>query len=444
MTVGVSLPNDDEDEESEDEENEEVDEEDEGEEAEEVNRDFRSLQAERDDSNRDQLQNLEDQAARLSIGDAETLEPPSFNKIWGELMQDAHYRQSLFNSHCVLNDLRGAASLLETYKDDPFVSWRNKDGVNCIALAAVEGHDTMIQFLHDKGGDLNNADTRRRTPLMEAALWGRLKVVNFLLEHGADPYAKDHKGRGVYFYSRPSRRTARMREVFNHYQESSEAELNRRIIAIKLQASEPVIGAEETASSSSNEPKRGHFFTTTTGWGTQISFYEQIIAYDVPDRHKAVARLDRGRLFPVVSAASGWRTDFAVEHVLDNRLWRDRVLELCQLIGYALPEDHRDEPRRPGSFNASHAEKKLVAYYINQHVILPSVLFGGVAVDQPGEWMQQDLKLQHLATLSPRIPIVRASIRVSRAICSDCELFISHIRTVLGVSFTVEHCEGGR
>jgi hypothetical protein len=36
---------------------------------------------------------------------------------------------------------------------------------------------------------------------------------------------------------------------------------------------------------------------------TQISFYEQIIAYDVPDRHKTVARLDRGRLFPVVSAA---------------------------------------------------------------------------------------------------------------------------------------------
>ena len=195
MTVGVSLPNDDEDEESEDEENEEVNEEDEGEEAEEVNRDFRSLQAERDDSNRNQLQNLEDQAARLSIGDAETLEPFSFNKIWGELMQDEHYRQSLFNSHCVLNDLRGVASLLETYKDDPFVSWRNKDGVNCIALAVVEGHDKMIQFLHDKGGDLNNADRRRRTPLMEAALWGRLKVVNFLLEHA--PIRTQRTARGA-------------------------------------------------------------------------------------------------------------------------------------------------------------------------------------------------------------------------------------------------------
>ena len=116
------------------------------------------------------------------------------------------------------------------------------------------------------------------------------------------------------------------------------------------------------------------------------------------------------------------------------------LLELCQLIGYALPEHGRDESSRPGTYYASHAEKKLVAYYISQHIILPSVLFGGISIDQLGEWMQQDLRGQHLATLCPRIPTVRASIRVSRAICPDCELFISHISTVLGVTFTVEHC----
>lgn len=105
-----------------------------------------------------------------------------------------------------------------------------------------------------------------------------------------------------------------------------------------------------------------------------------------------------------------------------------------------MPEHDCDEPRRPGSYHASHAEKKLVGYYISQHVILPSALFGGIAIDQLGEWMQQDFRLQHLATLCPRNPTVRASIRVSRAICSDCELFISHIRSVLGVPFAVEHC----
>ena len=56
--VGGALPNDDEVEESEDKEDEEVDEEDEGEEADEANRNFQSLQAGRDDSNRDQPQTL--------------------------------------------------------------------------------------------------------------------------------------------------------------------------------------------------------------------------------------------------------------------------------------------------------------------------------------------------------------------------------------------------
>jgi hypothetical protein len=259
VTVGIALPSDNEVEESEDEEDEEDVEEDgdEGEEADEADRGFRSVQAGRDDSNRDQLQTIEGQVARLGIDDAESLEPTSSDKIWAELMQAANHRQTLFHSHCTLNNLHGVASLLGRYKDDPFVNWRNKDGVNCVALAAVEGHDKMIQFLHGKGGDLNNVDRRGRTPLMEVALWGRLKVVNFLLEHGADPCAKDRKGRGAYFYSRPSRRTARMREGFSHYQESNEAELNRRIIAIKLEAFEPVIEAEKTASSSSIEPKCG-------------------------------------------------------------------------------------------------------------------------------------------------------------------------------------------
>ncbi|KAK4099088.1 hypothetical protein N658DRAFT_517534 [Parathielavia hyrcaniae] len=64
--VAVALPNDDEVEESEDEEDEEVDEEDEGEEADEANRDFQSLQAGRDDSNRGQPQTLEARSRSLT------------------------------------------------------------------------------------------------------------------------------------------------------------------------------------------------------------------------------------------------------------------------------------------------------------------------------------------------------------------------------------------
>jgi hypothetical protein len=83
VTVGIALPSDNEVEESEDEEDEEDVEEDgdEGEEADEADRGFRSVQAGRNNSNRDQLQTLEGQVARLGIDDAESLEPTSSDKI---------------------------------------------------------------------------------------------------------------------------------------------------------------------------------------------------------------------------------------------------------------------------------------------------------------------------------------------------------------------------
>ncbi|EOO03073.1 putative tpr domain-containing protein [Phaeoacremonium minimum UCRPA7] len=191
-------------------------------------------------------------------------------KILQELMKEVDYRQDRFNSDCILNDLCGVAFLLQTFKDDSFVSYRDESGVNCIALAAVEGHGQMIQFLHDKGGDLNNSDNRGRTPLMEAALWGRVKAVDILLERDADTRAKDRKGRRAYFYSRPSKKTARMRERLGCSQEKSDAEGNRRIIAVKLEVFEPVPTAGETLRSASpDELKLGRFITETTDWGTR-------------------------------------------------------------------------------------------------------------------------------------------------------------------------------
>jgi hypothetical protein len=226
----------------------------------------------------------------------------------------------------------------------------------------------------------------------------------------------------------------------SHYQGGREAEIKRRITAIKPQEFEYVTAAEIAGSGMSNESRFGHFITQETAFGAQISFYEQRTAYHVPDRHKTVARLDRGKLFPIISAASGWRTDFAVQDALENRLWRDNVLELCHLMGYNLPPHDRDEPGRPGSYSASHAEKKLIAYYIRGHMILLANLLEGLTTQGSGTWMREELESQHLAPLAPRIPRVQADIRASRAICSDCESFVSHINGVLGIHFTVEYC----
>ncbi|CAG9950063.1 unnamed protein product [Clonostachys rosea f. rosea IK726] len=171
--------------------------------------------------------------------------------------------------------------------------------------------------------------------------------------------------------------------------------------------------------------------------GRQLRFYELRDTYDIPDGNKTMTRLDRGRPFPIVSA---WRTDFAVEHILYNRTWRDRVFELCQLISYKLPEDAWDEPSLLGSYYASHAEKKLIAYYLTKHVIIPKVVFQGATVDSPREWMQEDSQLQPFVTVASKMPQVPATIRVSRRVCPDCKLFLSHIEHVLGLASTIEQC----
>ncbi|KAG9254521.1 ankyrin repeat protein [Emericellopsis atlantica] len=387
--------------------------------ADDTSTDSWGLLREQHNSHRDQTEPLQSRFGGLSVGDPQ-LQKDLVEKESTQFLQDPSYRQELFVSYCVPNHVYDIASLLWKYQDDPFVSRRNKEGENCIALAAIEGHLEMVRYLHQKGGNLDNINNRGWTPLMEAALWGRLEVVKYLLNHGADPRVKDRKGRNAYFYSRPSRRTARMRLLRNdHYEDSSEDEDNRRRVALMLGAFETVTNGEQISMPvSSSDLRTGHFETTTS---------------------VIVARLERGGPFPAVSAASGWRTDFSSDYILNNSFWRDRVLELCKLIRFDLPGDDRDESGWPGSYNASHAEKKLVAYYINQHVILPRHLFESAPDQKLGQWTL-DLNIQDLAALRREMPQVPAAVQASRPMCANCKLFISRVEDMLGISFTVTHC----
>jgi ankyrin repeat protein len=62
----------------------------------------------------------------------------------------------------------------------------NADGDSALSIAACERFSEVIQVLLDNGANPDHQNKEGRSPLMEAALWGRIDNVKCLLEHGAN------------------------------------------------------------------------------------------------------------------------------------------------------------------------------------------------------------------------------------------------------------------
>jgi len=71
---------------------------------------------------------------------------------------------------------------------------KNGDGKTPLHVAAIRGSVDVARLLLQYGVDPNVQDERGRTPLHVAAIRGRVDVVRFLLEHGANPNARDKDG----------------------------------------------------------------------------------------------------------------------------------------------------------------------------------------------------------------------------------------------------------
>lgn len=69
------------------------------------------------------------------------------------------------------------------------------EGVSIFDMSITYNNIEMVEYLIDKGVDVNFTNRRSRfTPLMAAAAYGRVEIAKILLKHDADKNAVEEKG----------------------------------------------------------------------------------------------------------------------------------------------------------------------------------------------------------------------------------------------------------
>ena len=76
-------------------------------------------------------------------------------------------------------------------KDRTKVNEKDKWGYTLLHDAVLQGQFKIVEYLLQQGADVNTSNLEKSTPLHDSANKGRIGLVRFLLEKGADANVKD-------------------------------------------------------------------------------------------------------------------------------------------------------------------------------------------------------------------------------------------------------------
>ncbi|OKO98094.1 hypothetical protein PENSUB_9530 [Penicillium subrubescens] len=285
-------------------------------------------------------------------------------------------------SDCASGDVEAVQKYLDTSSEAPlFIRGRYTDGRTNLIIAAAEQSSAMVSLLIEHGAEVNAAAKSGRTALMEAALFGRVENVKVLLKNNADKNLRDIENRQAIDFAQDKRRNKR--EIYDRTGGNSMSSSYRRLGYIE-DTFQRDIDRQEIVRLLGGENRKSRIAfgrPPTLIMSQSYSFkhspmqdslvlYGPIEEYPIIRRRQTVARLERGGKFPSVGAMSGWSHPSVQSLRVDGRQWTDDVFYISEVVGHIFPRDNYDQGR-DGQYNACHAEKQLIAYFIDRHVFLP-------------------------------------------------------------------------
>lgn len=369
---------------------------------------------------------------------------------------------NLAMSNCVLGDIDAVQDFLHASREtDIFVKGRDHLGKTMLSSVAAEMFPVMVSLLLEKGAYLNNQDHEGRTPLMEAALWGRFANVKILLNAGADKSIEDRAGYKAFQLAEPRRRNSEERSRRSVYKlDVASADQEREAIVRMLDTKPPT---SNIRLSSPSPAILSHNSFTHVKEDSSILMTGPIAKFPVANEWKTIGWLERGPPFPSITAMSGWAHGSEAVVIGGDTFVAD-VFRVCKLIDHNLPSHRRDQGVE-GRYNAAHAEKQLIAYFLSKHVFLGdkshlintnrqsqhSTALCENFVSDSNTRQQQDTPenayedttegdLRQLWLIRPLVPILEPDILVSTIICKDCDNFAAKVNKTFKLRLRIRHC----
>ncbi|KAM0798340.1 hypothetical protein BDR22DRAFT_859787, partial [Usnea florida] len=399
----------------------------------------------------DTLSKWEDAEATIIIDDNDKL----FRRLRQVFGVDPTFELKRID-HVLSRMVFGDVDYVQEYLDSSpknrlFIHGVGKDGKTALLIAACEKYPTIVKLLLERGADPNFQSKDGRTPLMEAALWGRYENVEHLLGHGAKKYLMDEHSLKAIDLATPSDRNDEER----YWRSGGEHQVYKEITYTANQARRMIViilkddPADQLPAAAEGRVE-DHFFQKSS---SRVTLFAPIIDYEISSPYKTIARLERGGRYPSIAAMSGWGHGQTVP-LVSGKDWTSEVVRIANIIGHALVPDSKDHGN-PGQFHACHAEKQLIAYFISKHVFLepesraPKRAFEYI---DPYYCTDADLEefirwgeyekggtLHELAAIAPPTSLKQASILVSSPPCSDCQCFTRVVNAKLNLTITVEN-----